>query len=119
MKLSRRVATTSRPIITRAIWEEISTQYLYDISLLTKTHEIPDVLILNVDQTPKFVTARKVTMAKQGSKHVSVAGGNDKRCITLTVSESMSGALLPLQVIYKGKTEWYTFTIASYLQGKA
>ena len=31
----------------------------------------------------------------------------------------MSGALLPLQVIYKGKTEWCTFTIASYLQGKA
>ena len=30
----------------------------------------------------------------------------------------MSGALLPLQVIYKGKHEWYTFTIASYLQGK-
>ena len=30
----------------------------------------------------------------------------------------MSGALLPLQVIYKGKHEWCTFTIASYLQGK-
>ena len=34
-----------------------------------------------------------------------MAGGNDKRCITLTVTESMSDALLPLHVIYKGKTE--------------
>ena len=44
-------------------------------------------------------------MAEKGSKHVSIAGGTDKRCITLTVTERMSGQLLPLQVIYKGKTE--------------
>ena len=82
MKLSRRVSTTSRPIITRALWEEISTQYLHDIAFLTVSHKIPDELILNLDQTPsKFVAASKVTMAEQGSKHVSIAGGADKRCM--------------------------------------
>ena len=44
-------------------------------------------------------------MAEKGSKYVSIAGGIDKRCITLTVTESISGQLLQLQVIYKGKTE--------------
>ena len=44
-------------------------------------------------------------MAEKGSKHVSIAGGIDKRCITLTVTESINGQLLPLQVIYKVKTE--------------
>ena len=66
MKLSRRVSTTSRPIITHELWEEISTQYLHDIAFLTVSHKIPDELILNLDQTPsKFVAASKVTMAEQ------------------------------------------------------
>ena len=100
------VSISSRPIITRALWEEISTQNLHDISSLTKSHEIPDELILNLGQSSsKFVAASKVTMAEKRSKHVSIAGETDKRCITLTVTESMSGQLLPLQVIYKGKTE--------------
>ena len=62
MKMSRRVPTTSRPITKRALWEEISTQYLHEIS----SHEIPDELILNLDQTSsKFVAASKVTMAEK------------------------------------------------------
>ena len=106
MEMSRRISTTSRPIITRALWEEISTQYLHEISSLTKSHKIPDELILNLDQTSsKFVAASNVTMAEKGSKHVSIVGGTDKRCIILTVIESMSGQLLPLQVIYKRKSE--------------
>ena len=106
IKMSHRVSTTSRPIITRALWEGINTQYLHEISSLTKSHEIPDELILNLDQTsPKFVAANMVTMAEKGLKQVSIAGGTNKRCITLTVTKSMSGQLLPLQVIYKGKME--------------
>ena len=73
---------------------------------MKKSHKIPDELILNLDQTSsKFVAASNVTMAEKGSKHVSIVGGTDKRCIILTVIESMSGQLLPLQVIYKRKSE--------------
>ena len=69
MKISRRVSTTSRPIITCALWEEISIQYLHEVSSLAKSHEIPDELILNLNQTSsKFVAASKVTMAEKGSK---------------------------------------------------
>ena len=57
MKMSRRVPTTSS-----ALWEEISTQYVHEIS----SHEIPDELILNLDKTSsKFVAASKVTMAEK------------------------------------------------------
>ena len=68
--------------------------------------EILDKLILNPHQTSsKFVAASQVTMTEEGSNHVSVTEGTDKRCITLTVMESISGQLLPLQVIHKGKME--------------
>ena len=106
--MSCRVSTTSRPFITRTLLGEISTQYLHEISSLKKSHEIPDVLILNFDQTSsKFLAASKGTMTEKGSKHVSIAGGTDKRCITLTVTENIIGQLLPLQVICKEKTERY------------
>lgn len=106
MKLSRRTATTSRPVVTRALWQELRTQYLHDIASIVQDHSIPDELILNLDQTPsKFVSASKVTMAGEGEKHISIAGGSDKRTITLTLIEALSGKLLPVQVIYKGKTE--------------
>ena len=104
MEMSRRVSTTSRPIITPALWEEISAQYSHEISSLTKSHEIPDELILKLDQTSsKFVAASKVTAVEQGSKHVSIAGGTDKRCITLTVTENMSGQLLYYKISTKEK----------------
>ena len=80
--MSCHTSTTCRPIITHALWEEINTQYLHDISFLVQAHEILDELILNLDETPsKFVAASKVTMAEKGSKYVSVAGGTDKQTL--------------------------------------
>ena len=67
--------------------------------------EIPDELILNVDQTPsKFVPTDNVTMTEKSSKHVSRKGSNDKRDITVTLAETLSGQILPFQLIYTGKT---------------
>ena len=61
-----RVSTTFRPIITRALLEEISSQYLHEISSVTKSHEIPNELILNLDQTSsKFVLASNVIMTEK------------------------------------------------------
>ena len=45
-----------------------------------------------------------VTMANTGSKHVSRKGENDKRGITVTWSETITGKILPFQLIYTGKT---------------
>ena len=58
------------------------------------------------DQTPsKYVNTSKVTMAAKNTKHVAIKGGADKRAITITVIQSLSGEMLPFQIIYKGKTK--------------
>ena len=44
-------------------------------------------------------------MAEQGTGHIPVRGGDDERAITVTVIQSLSGKMLPFQIIYNGKTE--------------
>ena len=63
-------------------------------------------MIINADQTPsKFVATDNIIMAAKRQKHISRAGSNDKRSITLTVCKSLDGKILPFQLIYKGKTQ--------------
>ena len=105
MNLSWRMVTTSRPIVTSSLWEEVRTQFHNDIASAVLKYNIPDELILNIDQTPsKFVPTENVTMAENGSKHASRKGGNDKRGVTVTLSETITGKTLPSQLIYTGKT---------------
>ena len=69
-------------------------------------HNIPDELIINVDQTAsKYVTTDNITMAAKGEKHVSPAGATDKRAITVKLCESLDGCMLPFQLIYTRKME--------------
>ena len=56
LNLTRRIVTTSRPAITKATWREVKATFLLDIVSAIVEDEIPDELILNVDQAPsKFV----------------------------------------------------------------
>ena len=88
MNMSRHMVTTSRPIVTPSLWEEVRTQFHNDIASAVLKYNIPDELILNIDQTPsKFVPTENVTVAETGSKHVSRKDGNDKRGITVTSLE--------------------------------
>ena len=106
MKFLRRAVTTSRPVITRSLWVEVRSQFLYEITDKVLKHNIPDELIINVDQTPsKFVATDNVTMAAKGEKHISRAGATDKRAITVTLSESQHGHILPFLLIYTGKMQ--------------
>ena len=43
-------------------------------------------------------------MEKQGSRQVAVVGKEDKREITVLLTVTATGRLLPPQVIYQGKT---------------
>ena len=79
---------------------------MHNIASTVNKYNIPDELILNADQTPsKYVSANNVTMAATNQKTIPVAGGADKRAVTLTVAQSLSGAVLPFQIIYTGKTK--------------
>ena len=44
-------------------------------------------------------------MEEEGSTKVPIVGLGDKRQITATVAVSMSGEMLPIQILYAGKTE--------------
>ena len=99
------MVTTSGPIVTSSLWEEVRTQLHNDIASAVLKYNIPDELILNIDQIlSKFVPIENVTMAETGSKHVSRKGGNDKRGITVTLLETITGKILPFHLICTVKT---------------
>ena len=78
---------------------------MHNICTLVQIYNIPDELIINIDQTPsKYVPISNVTMTEKNSKHVRKQGADDKRAITLTLAETLSGDMLPFQMIYTSKT---------------
>ena len=100
LNFSRRCATTSRPAISRVIWNEIRHLFLHDIAEAVLKYNIPDQLKINVDQPPSnFVSMDQMTMAEEGSKHVLKKGVDDKRAITATLARQ----ILPFQLIYISK----------------
>ena len=97
--------TTSRPIVTSSLWEEVRTQLHNDIASAVLKYNIPDELIRNIDQTlSKFVPTGNVMVAETGSKYVSRKSRNNKRGITVILSETITGKIFSFQLIYTGKT---------------
>ena len=61
-------------------------------------------VIVNFDQTgTKMVPVSEWTLEIQGTKQIDVVGLDDKREVTVLLAVSLSGNLLPPQVIYAGK----------------
>ena len=72
---------------------------------IAEEHKVPSCLILNLDQAPmKYKPVGRQSLAKKGSKSVSVAGSTNKRSITGTFIITLSGKFLPVQLIYGGNT---------------
>jgi len=44
-------------------------------------------------------------MAPEGSKHVEIAGLEDKWQVTATFAVVLEGTFLPIQMLYQGKTD--------------
>ena len=86
-------------------FDKLRDNWLTNINESTNEHSIPDDMILNWDQTGCQLTpGGNWTMEKEGSKQVTIAGSNDKRQITLLLTVTKAGTLLPPQLIYSGKT---------------
>ena len=87
MTFSRRTVTPSRPVITRPLWAEARSQFPCEITGKVLQHNVPDELIINVNQTAsKFVATDNTTMTAKGEKDISRAGETDKKshnCDTL------------------------------------
>ena len=75
------------------------------ISTAISSHDIPNFLVLNIDQTPlPYVSPGQYTFSLKRSKNVPIKGVDDKRQITTTFAVSSTGKFLPIQLIYTGTT---------------
>jgi hypothetical protein len=76
------------------------------VAYLVKAYSVLPSLMVNTDQTGIHLipTRGDRIWVEKGSKHVLVHGQEDKRQITVSVSSSADGDLLPFQVIFTGTT---------------
>jgi len=44
-------------------------------------------------------------MDKKGRKRISISGHNDKRQVTAVICGALTGEVLPIQLVYEGKTK--------------
>ena len=82
------------------------TAFIERVKAVTDEHSVPPELVLNWDQTGcSVVPGGDWTMEERGSRQVKITGLDDKRQITALLSVTMSGQMLPVQLIYAGKTD--------------
>ena len=104
MNLVKRKGTTTVKVLP-SDFEKLEKQFLSDIRSIVAMEDIPKQLIINWDQTGmKYVPVSNWTFEEKGTKRVEIAGLDDKRQITVLLSCTRDGKLLPTQVIYAGKT---------------
>ena len=114
MGFVQRKPTTSKGKYGMENFSALKRSFLDDVVTTVEMEEIPPELIFNWDQTGiKLVPSTSWSMEQKGVKRVEVAGQNDKRQVTAVICGTIQGDLLPLQIIYKGKTDCchpkYTF----------
>ena len=72
---------------------------------LVKAHAIPPELIIN-GYKASFPLGDGPWL-QRGSRRVEVAGLGDRRQITAIFADTLSGAFLPMQLLYQGKSDRY------------
>ena len=101
--VKRRASTAAKTSIEN--FEEVRKLFIHEVKTVVDLEEIPPDLIMNYDQTGiKYIPTSSWTLEKEGSKRVEIVGKDDKRQITAVLGCSMSGSILPFQLIYEGKT---------------
>ncbi|GAB1527229.1 hypothetical protein RhiTH_010404 [Rhizoctonia solani] len=105
-------------------WEELCTDMAMRLAWLIKQHNVPMPLVLNDHQTGiVYMSTGLQTWAEKGSKQVLVVGKDKKHQFTLMPTVTASGAVLPFQVIYAGKSDkslllahfWWQCELQGYL----
>ena len=91
-----------------AQYEEKVQSFKYILSLNINDHQVPDALILNMDETnTMFVPQMPRTRCKKGTSRVRLVGvGKDKAQVMTTPTVNAEGdVVVPTQVIFGGKTK--------------
>lgn len=100
----RRATRAGRKIPSNA--QDILAKCHLRLVHVVKHEDIPSELIANSDQTQMTLAQGcHLTYAKTGSTQVSVLGSEEKRAITVMVTLTNNGILLPFQTIHKGSTK--------------
>lgn len=106
MNFVQRKVSTAKSKHTTVNFAEIKKQFLSDFYATVTMEEILPELIMNWDQTGiKLVPCSSWTMDERGVKRVEMVGANDKRQITAVLCGTILGDFLPVQLVYKGKTD--------------
>ena len=91
--------------IPEVVQKEAELILQHKIAKIVEEHQIPNCMILNLDQTPsKVVPSSNTTLPPPGTMSIPVTGSSDKRAITATFTISHDGDFLPTQLIYQGTT---------------
>lgn len=87
-------------------WEDDGVMMAKRIAALMEMHDVHPSLVINLDQTgANLVPSSGWTYERKGSAAVAVIGAEDKRQITAVIASSLRGDLLPLQLVFTGKTD--------------
>ena len=102
-------ASTAKSKQSTTDFDSLKSEFLRDVPTIVFMEDIKPDLIFNWDQTGvKIVLCSSWTFAKKGSKRVEIYGLGDKRQITALLCRSLIGDFLPIQLVYKGKTDrWH------------
>ena len=104
MNFTKRRASTKSTDPSQNI-EEVKEEFLLDLIQVVELSEVPPDLIFNWDQTAiSLVPSSQWTLDKKGKKRVAIAGHSDKRQITAVMCAALTGEVLPIQLVYEGKT---------------
>ena len=86
--------------------EVVREKFQRRIGRRVRKYGIPDELIINWDQTAvEVIPCGNWTMNHRGDNQVEIRGVDDKRQYTALLACTMSGEMLPPQIIYQGTTE--------------
>ena len=92
--------------IPNGAFMETQLLFTHDIVSRVDKYNIPDPLIINIDQTPtKYIPVSRSTLAKKNSNSVAIKGSSDKTIVTVTFSIFFNENFLPIQLIYREKTK--------------
>jgi hypothetical protein len=86
-------------------WVVQGEEMAFRVAALCSMHSVPDCLVVNSDQTGMHLKPFSERMYEvKGAKQVLSLGKEDKRQFTVLGSTAADGVLLPLQVVFQGKT---------------
>ena len=104
--VKRKATTKANPKLPELKFLQLKASFLQKTAAMVRAHAIPPELVINLDETGiELVPVGNWTMAPEGSKRVEVAGLGDKRQVTATFADTLSGEFLPMQLLYQGLTQ--------------